>query len=64
MWRSNATIHSGLGWALAAEQPYQATWQDFEHGWMMTNNNGTVLALVPSDGPPTTTGIHFGPLPG
>jgi len=64
VWRSNATIRSSLGWALAAEQPYQATWQDFEHGWMITNNNGTVLALVPSDGPPPTTGIHFGPLPG
>ncbi len=60
VWRSNITIRNSLGWALAAEQPYQATWQDFEHGWMMTNQNGTVLALSPVD---TASGIHFGTLP-
>jgi hypothetical protein len=62
IWRNNPTIRNGLGWALSAEQPYDSTWQNFEHGWMMSNNNGTVLALIPSDGPPPTTGIHFGPL--
>jgi hypothetical protein len=63
VWRNNPTMHNTLGWALATEQPYDAVWQDFEHGWMMTNNNGTVFALAPLDGPPPTTGIHFGPMP-
>jgi len=54
------TAH-GLG--TCGEQPYDAVWQDFEHGWMMTNNNGAVFALAPLGGPPPTTGIHFGPLP-
>ena len=61
VWRSNANVRNGLGWATANEQPYQATWQVFEHGWMMTGT-GVVFALVPIDGPPPTTGIHFGPL--
>jgi hypothetical protein len=61
IWRSNPNIRNSLGWALATEQSYESTWQNFEHGWMMTHN-GTVLALIPSDGPPPTTGIHFGPL--
>ncbi len=60
VWRSNATVHNSLGWALSTEQPFDSTWQNFEHGWMMTNLGGGVLALVPLDGPPVTTGIHFG----
>ncbi len=63
VWRSNATVRNSLGWALSGEQPYDSTWQDFEHGWMMTGNTGTVFALAPLDGPPVTTGIHFGLLP-
>jgi len=63
VWRSNGTVRNSLGWALANEQPFDSTWQDFERGWMMTNSNGTVLALSPLDGPPATTGVHFGPLP-
>lgn len=63
IWRSNATVRNSLGWALANEQPFDSTWQDFERGWMMTNNNGAVLALSPVDGPPVTAGVHFGPLP-
>jgi hypothetical protein len=62
VWRSNPNMRNSLGWALSAEQPYDATWQNFEHGWMMTGNNGAVFALAPLDGPPPTTGIHFGPL--
>jgi hypothetical protein len=58
-WRSNTTIRNSLGWALATEVPYQSTWQDFQNGWMMTDNNGSVLALSPLDGA-GTTGIHFG----
>ncbi len=63
VWRNHPNMRTTLGWALAGEQPYDATWQDFEHGWMMTNNNGSVFALAPLDGPPPTTGVHFGPLP-
>ncbi len=63
IWRSNATVRSSLGWALANEQPFDSTWQDFEHGWMMTGSSGAVLALSPIDGPPATTGVHFGLLP-
>ena len=63
VWRGNPAFRNSLGWALAAEQPYDSTWQDFEHGWMMTTNSGTVLAMIPLDGPPATTGIHFGALP-
>jgi hypothetical protein len=63
VWRSNTTMRNSLGWAIAGEQPYDSTWQDFEHGWMMTGNNGGVFALAPLDGPPATTGIHFGVLP-
>ncbi len=63
IWRSNSTVRSSLGWALAGEQPYDAIWQDFERGWMLLGNNGAVFALSPLDGPPATTGIHFGLLP-
>ena len=63
VWRSNANVRNSLGWALSGEQPFDSTWQDFEHGWLMTNNNGAVIALAPLDGPPVTTGIHFGLLP-
>ncbi len=62
VWRSNANVRNSLGWALAGEEPFDSTWQDFEHGWMMTSNNGAVFAFSPLDGPPVTTGIHFGPM--
>ena len=62
VWRNNASIRNNLGWALSQEQPFSSTWQNYQHGWMMTSNNGAVLALIPMDGPPVTTGIHFGPL--
>ncbi|MEP7287387.1 MAG: hypothetical protein ABI947_16645 [Chloroflexota bacterium] len=62
VWRTNTAFRTALGWALAGEQPFDSTWQNFEHGWMMTSNNGAALALAPLDGPPPTTGIHFGPL--
>jgi len=63
VWRSNAAFRNSLGWALAGEQPFDSTWQSFERGWMMTTNTGNVLALAPLDGPPVTTGVHFGLLP-
>jgi hypothetical protein len=59
VWRSNANVRNVLGWATANEQPFQATWQNFDRGWMMTLNNGITLAMIPADGPPPTTGIHF-----
>ncbi len=62
-WRNNPAIRAGLGWALDSEQSYNGTWQDFEHGFMLTGNNNAVYALVPADGPPPTTGTHFGALP-
>ncbi len=61
-WRSNPAIRSGLGWALGGEQLYDGFWQDFEHGSMLTGMNNVVFALTPSDGPPVTTGQHFGAL--
>ncbi len=61
-WRNNANFRNALGWALTAEQQYQAVWQDFDHGWMMSANNGIVFALAPSDGPPPTVGVQFGPM--
>ncbi len=62
-WRNNPSIRAGLGWALDSEQSYNGTWQDFEHGFMLSGNNNAVYALLPSDGPPPTTGYHFGALP-
>jgi hypothetical protein len=59
VWRSNQVVRDTLGWAISGEQPYQATWQTFERGWMMTGANGAVYALSPSD---NTTGVHFGAL--
>lgn len=61
-WRNNAPIRDALGWALAGEQQYQAIWQNFERGWMMTGPEGSVFALSPNDANPATTGVHFGPL--
>lgn len=58
VWRSNQPMRDTLGWALAGEQPFQATWQDFERGWMMTSADGRTFALVPGN----PTGVHFGPL--
>ncbi len=62
-WRNNGQIRSGLGWALSGEQQYSGFWQDFEHGFMLTGNGNSVYALSPGDGPPVTTGVHFGALP-
>ena len=62
-WRNNPSIRNGLGWALDAEQSYNGMWQDFAHGFMLSSNNGAVYALLPTDGPPPTTGYHFGALP-
>ncbi len=62
VWRNNAPIRDTLGWALAGEQQYQAVWQNYERGWMMTGPDGSVLALSPNDSNPATTGVHFGPL--
>ncbi|HLY25855.1 MAG TPA: hypothetical protein VKQ72_05915, partial [Aggregatilineales bacterium] len=62
VWRNNANFRNALGWALGSEQSYQATWQDFDRGWMMSANNGSVFALSPNDGPPPTVGVHFGPM--
>ncbi|HVO43312.1 MAG TPA: hypothetical protein VMT34_11845 [Aggregatilineales bacterium] len=62
VWRSNPALKTALGWATAPEQPYQATWQSFERGWMFTVNN-MAIAFVPLDGPPVTTGTHFGLMP-
>jgi hypothetical protein len=60
-WRNNTSIRNSLGWALGDEQQFGSTWQNFERGWMMTSINGAVIAMVPLDGPPATTGIHYGP---
>lgn len=62
-WRSNPAIRNGLGWALTDEQQFDGFWQDFEHGFMVTGTGGVVYALAPSDGPPATTGQHFGAMP-
>ncbi len=59
-WRSNPAIRNGLGWALNDEQQFDGFWQDFEHGFMVTGSGGVVYALIPADGPPATTGQHFG----
>jgi hypothetical protein len=63
VWRSNATVKNSVGWALAPEQPFTSMWQDFERGWLMTTNDGAVIAFAPLDGPPVTTGQHFGTMP-
>ncbi len=60
-WRNNGQIKNGLGWAVSGEQQYGGFWQDFDHGFMLTGNNGMVYALIPSD---ATTGQHFGGQPG
>jgi hypothetical protein len=59
VWRNTQAIRDALGWALAGEQPYQGTWQDFERGWMLTGADGRVYAMSPGN----PTGLHFGPLP-
>jgi len=63
-WRNNPQIRGSLGWALGGEQQYGGAWQDFEHGFMLTGISGTVYALAPTDGPPVSTGQHFGALAG
>jgi hypothetical protein len=63
IWRSNATVKNSVGWALAPEQPFTSMWQDFERGWIMTTHDGSAIALAPLDGPPVTTGQHFGAMP-
>jgi hypothetical protein len=62
VWRTNQTFRDRLGWALSEEQAFEARWQDFERGVMLTTHSGQVIALLPTD---TTgaTGIHFGLLP-
>ena len=61
VWRSNPAIRNSLGWALDSEQSYNGFWQDFEHGFMLSSNVGTVYALTPLD-PSGTTGVHYGAL--
>jgi hypothetical protein len=63
IWRNNQAIRDTLGWALAPEDFFQAVWQNYERGWMMTGPDGSVYALSPSDASPATTGVHFGTLP-
>ncbi len=59
-WRSNPAIRAALGWALSSEQVYDAAWEEFERGWMMTGPTGAIFALSPSDPPTNSTGVHFG----
>jgi hypothetical protein len=60
VWRLNPAIRERLGWALAGEQPFEAAYQPFERGWMLTGPNGAVFAFAPN--PDGATGAHFGAL--
>lgn len=64
VWRSNAFVREGVGWATGDEIGMTSVWQMFEGGWMMTGPNGApVYVMVPSDAPPYSSGIHLGPMP-
>jgi hypothetical protein len=58
-WRSNQAIRDALGWATSNEQQFDGTWQDFERGFMITGQNGTVYALIPVT---PDSGQHLGAL--
>lgn len=60
VWRNNQGIRDRLGWALGGEQPYDATLQPFERGFMITGIDGRIWALVANPDP--NTGTHFGAL--
>jgi hypothetical protein len=64
VWRSNAFVRDGVGWAVGEEIGMTSLWLSFEGGWMMTGPNGApIYVLVPNDAPPYSSGIHLGPLP-
>lgn len=63
VWRNNGFVREALGWATGDESGIATRWHDFEHGVMMQlGDNGPIYALIPTDGPPPTTGTHTGPL--
>jgi len=64
VWRSNAFVRDGVGWATSQEISTSSVWQTFDGGWMMTGPGGApIYVLVPNDAPPYSSGIHLGPLP-
>ncbi|PJF37167.1 MAG: hypothetical protein CUN49_01745 [Candidatus Thermofonsia Clade 1 bacterium] len=62
IWRANPAVREALGWAVAAEQPYNGLWQVFEGGLMLSGNDGTVYAVAVDTNAPTAIGVHFGAL--
>ncbi|HML22759.1 MAG TPA: hypothetical protein PKD09_14005 [Aggregatilinea sp.] len=50
VWRSNQSIRDALGWGTSGETPYNATWQDFERGSMLTGMDGRIYAIFPAEG--------------
>lgn len=62
VWRNNGFVREAVGWATDVEEGYDATWQAFDNGWMVTAPGVfPVFMLVPSDDPSQSTGVHFGP---
>lgn len=57
-WRNTQAIRDAIGWATAAEYPYQGMWQDFERGAMFVGTNNQVYAIYAAEG------THSGPLSG
>ncbi len=64
VWRNNAFVREGVGWATSDEIGTTSVWQQFDGGWMMTGPNGApIYVMAPSDAPPYSSGLHLGPLP-
>jgi hypothetical protein len=62
VWRQNGFVREAVGWATDEEEGYDATWLNFEHGWMITTPSiEPVFVLIPSDEPPYSIGVHLGP---
>jgi hypothetical protein len=64
VWRGNAFVREGVGWAVSEEIGITSLWLSFDGGWMMTGPDGApVYVMVPLDDPPYSSGIHLGPMP-
>ncbi|MBN1967244.1 MAG: hypothetical protein JW910_21505 [Anaerolineae bacterium] len=46
-WRNEAAIRDALGWATAAENGYNGTWQEFSGGLMLEAASGVYVLLSP-----------------
>ncbi|MFN2202975.1 MAG: WD40/YVTN/BNR-like repeat-containing protein [Caldilineaceae bacterium] len=45
LWRGDADVREGLGWAIEEEHGYGAYAQPFEHGWIWNTPSGSVVLV-------------------